>query len=135
MYVVYEITNFHSIDSYPALTNALVGPVKLTKNDDIDKYRYSGYGIGFDGKGFYLHPSGGTGRDVIIFGADMSSSSHIDNKKKDILILEKGPTQGLREHSLSAVKMYLINFTKVSAKFCLSLHWNGANSYLFVNGT
>ena len=52
----------------------------------------------------------------------MSSSTKIDNKGKDILILGKGPTQGLGEHSLSAEKMYSINFTKVNAKFCLSLH-------------
>ena len=65
----------------------------------------------------------------------MSSSSKIDNRGKDILILAKGPTQGLSEHSLSAEKMYSINFTKVNAKFCLSLHYNRANSYVFVNGT
>ena len=82
LYVVYEITNFHHIDSYPTLTTALFGAVKLIKNANIDKYRYSGYGIGFHGKGFYSQPSGGTGRNVIIFGADMSSSSHIDNMKK-----------------------------------------------------
>ena len=45
----------------------------------------------------------------------------------------KGPTQGL-EHTLSAEKMYSINFTEHNKKFCLSLHYNGANSYLFVNG-
>ena len=64
----------------------------------------------------------------------MSSSAHIDNKKKDILVLGKGPTQGL-EHTLTAEKMYSINFTEKNKKFCLSLHYNGANSYLFVNGT
>ena len=64
----------------------------------------------------------------------MSSSSHIDNKKKDILVLGKGPTQGL-EHTLTAEKMYSINFTVTKKKFCLSLHYNGANSYLFANGT
>ena len=63
----------------------------------------------------------------------MSSSAHIDNKKKDILVLGKGPTQGL-EHTLTAEKMYSINFTVTKKKFCLSLHYNGANSYLFVNG-
>ena len=61
----------------------------------------------------------------------MSSSAHIDNKKKDILILGKGPTQGL-EHTLTAEKMYSINFTVTKKKFCLSLHYNGKNSYLFV---
>ena len=64
----------------------------------------------------------------------MSSSSHIDNKKKDILVLGKGPTQGL-EHTLTAEKMNSINFTLMKRKFCLSLHYNGVNSYLFVNGT
>ena len=55
-------------------------------------------------------------------------------EKKDILIHGKSPTQGL-EHTLSAEKLYSINFTKENTKFCLSLHYNGANSYLFVNGT
>ena len=63
----------------------------------------------------------------------MNSSTKIDNRKKDILILGKDPTQGL-EHILTAEKMYSINFCKFQAKFCLSLHYNGANSYLFVNG-
>ena len=77
------------------MTNALFGAVKLTKNVDIDKYKYSEYRIGFDGHGFYSYPSGGTGWSVIIFRVDMSLSSKTDNKGKDILILGKGPTQGL----------------------------------------
>ena len=105
----------------------------MTKNADFDKYKYSGYGIGFDRHRYFCHPSGGTDRNVIIFGVDMSSSIKIDNKKKDILILDKGPTQGL-EHTLSAEKMYSINFTENNKKLCLSLHYNGTNSYLFVNG-
>ena len=64
----------------------------------------------------------------------MNSSIHIDNKGKDISILGKGPTQGLGEHLLTAEKMYSINFFLTENKFCLSLHYNGANSYLFVNG-
>ena len=64
----------------------------------------------------------------------MSSSTHIDNKKKDIFVLGKGPTQRL-EHTLTAEKMYSINFTVTKKKFCLSILYNGANSYLFVNGT
>ena len=65
----------------------------------------------------------------------MNSSIHIDNKKKYILILGKGSTQGLGKHSLTAEKMYSINFTFSSKKLCLSLHYKGANSYLFINGT
>ena len=64
----------------------------------------------------------------------MSSSAHINNKKKDILVLGTGPAQGL-EHTLASAKMYSINFTERNKKFCLSLHYNGANSYLFVNDT
>ena len=64
----------------------------------------------------------------------MSSSIHIDNKGKDILILGLGPTQGLGENPLTAEKMYSINFTVTKKKVCLSLHYNGVNSYSFVNG-
>ena len=63
----------------------------------------------------------------------MNSSIQVDNKRKDILILGIGPTQGLGEHSLTAEKMYSINFTVTNVQFCLSLHYNGENSYLFVN--
>ena len=58
----------------------------------------------------------------------MSSSTKTDNREKYIFILGKGPQQGL-EHTLSAEKMYSINFTENNKKFCLSLHYNGANSY------
>ena len=79
-------------------------------------------------------PSGRFGRNVIIFGVGMSSSVHVHNKGKDILILGKCPTQGLGEHSLTAKKMYSVNFTDNGDKNCLSLHYNGKNSYLFING-
>ena len=65
----------------------------------------------------------------------MSSSVHFDIKGKNILSLSSGPTQGLGEHSLTTEKMYSINFTDAIKTFCLSLHYNGANSYLFVDGT
>ena len=65
----------------------------------------------------------------------MSSSVHTDNKQKDILILGEDPTQGLDGTTLTSEKKYSINFTKSRKKFCLTLHYNGANSYLFVNGT
>ena len=88
----------------------------MTKNVDIDKYGYSGYGIGFDRKSSFSFPSGGIGQNLTIFGVDMSSFAHIDNKKKDILILEKGPTQGL-EHTVTAEKLYSINFTVTKRNF------------------
>ena len=134
IYIVYELGASSSSDSDPTLRNCLFGAVTLTKNADIEKYKYSGYGIGFDRRSSFSFPGGGFGQNVIIFGVDMSSSPHIDYKKKDIIVLGKVPTQGL-EHALTAEKMYSINFTLTRKRFCLSLYYNGAHSYLFVNGT
>ena len=134
IYIVYELGASGSNDNDSTLKNCLFGAVTLTKNADIDKYGYSGYGIGFDRKSSVLFPSGRFGQNVIIFGVDMSSSVHVNNRKKDIIVLGKGPTQGL-EHTLTAEKMYPINFTVTKKKSCLSLHYNEANSYLFIYGT
>ena len=68
--------------------------VRLNKNADIDKYRYSGYGIRLDRKGIFLFPVSGFGQNVIISWVDMSSPVHVDNKGKDILMLGFAPTQG-----------------------------------------
>ena len=65
----------------------------------------------------------------------MSSSVHVDNKGKDILILGEGPTQGLDDTTLTAEAKYPINFTQSGKRFVLSLHYNGSNSFLFVNAT
>ena len=77
----------------------------MTKNVDIDKYGYSGYGIRFDRHGSFSSPDIGLGRNVRIFGVEMSSSTKIHNRKRDILILAKGTTQGF-EQTLSAEKLY-----------------------------
>ena len=134
IYIVYELAASSSHSNDPTIKNCLFGAVTLTKNTDIEKYKYFGYGIGFDRRSSFSFPSGRFYQNVLIFGADMSSSIHIDNKKKDILVLGRGPTQAL-ESTLTAEKMYFINFTVTKKKFCLSFHYNGANSYLFVNGT
>ena len=111
----------------------MFGEVKLTKNAGFDKYKYSVYDIGFR-RGAFSFPAVGFGCNVIIFGVDMSSSVHVDNKKKEILILTEDPTQGLDGTTLTAQKKHLINFIVTRKKFCVSLHDNGSNSYLFVNG-
>ena len=74
------------------LKNCLFGSVKLTKNADPDKCKYSGYEIGFDSRSEFSFTDGSVGKNVIIFGADISSSVHIDNENKDTLILGEGPT-------------------------------------------
>ena len=105
IYFVYEISKNSNISDYLTLENCLSGVVSRTETADIDKYGYSGYGIGFDKHGSFSFPGTGLGINVIIFGVDMSLSIKIDNSKKDILILVKGPTQRL-EHTLSAEQMY-----------------------------
>ena len=75
------------------------------------------------------------GRNIIIFGADKSSSVHFDNKNKDILILGDGPAQGLDDTTLTAETRYPIKFAHTRKRFVLSLHYNGSNSFLFVNAT
>ena len=84
IYIVYELGASSSHNNDPTLKHCLFGAVTLTKNTDVDKYGYSGYGIGFDRSSSFSFPGGGFGQSVLIFGVDMSFSAHIDNKKKDI---------------------------------------------------
>ena len=93
IYIVYELGASSSHDNDPTPKNCLFGAVVLTKKADIDKCGYSGYGIGYDRRPSFLFSGGGFGQNVLIFGVDISCSAHIDNKKKDILILGKRPTQ------------------------------------------
>ena len=106
----------------------------MIKNSDVDKFKYSGYGIGFDSGGSFSHPSGGDDKNVIIFGADLSSSVHANNNVNNILVLGKEFIQGINGTTIYAEKMYSTNFTVDNKRFCLSLHYNGDNSYLLVNG-
>ena len=62
---------------------------KLTKNADLDKYKYSGYGIGFNSRSEFPLPDGTMGKNVIILAADMNLSVHVDSKEKHIFILVK----------------------------------------------
>ena len=88
IYIAYEVGASSSRNNDPTLKNCLFDGVTLTKNTDIDdKYGYSGYGIGFDRRSSFLFPGTGVGQNVLIFAVDMSFSAHIDNKKKDILVL------------------------------------------------
>ena len=81
IFIVYKLNP--TLDNFdPTLEDCLFGAVKLTKNADFDKYKYSGYDIGFDSKGSFLFPDGSFAQNVIIFGAGMSSSVHADKKKR-----------------------------------------------------
>ena len=108
IYIVYEIIRIANINgnkkSNITVQNALFGGLLLTKSANVNKYKYSGYVIGFDRTSRFSFPGGGNGQNLIIFEVDINSSVHVDNKGKDILILGKGPMQRLGEHSLTAEK-------------------------------
>ena len=93
IYNVYEINVHNTNYNYPPLENCLFGAVTLTKNANIDKYGYSGDGIRFDRKGSFSFPGGGYGQNIIIFGVDMSFTTHIDNKKSHINIRNRSNTR------------------------------------------
>ena len=101
-----------NLNRYFTLKNCLFGSVKLTKNAHPDKYKYNGYGIGFDSHSEFLFRDESMEKNVINFGADMSSFVHIDDKNKDILILGKGATQGLDDTILTSEAKYPTNFTQ-----------------------
>ena len=106
----------------------------MVKYADTDKYKYQGHGIGFDSIGTFTHPDGGTCKNVIIFGVDMTESKHANNKTKDVLVLDRCLIQKIDDTTIYAEGMYTPNFAIANKTFCLSLHYNGDDSYLFVNG-
>ena len=83
-YILYEIIKIANINgnrnSNLAVQNELFGAVSLTKNAHVNKYKYSGYRISFDRTSSFSFPGSGYGQNVIVFGVDMNSSIHIDNK-------------------------------------------------------
>ena len=101
---------------------------------DPDNLIYSVWGIGFDRSGTFGHPEGGTARNVIILGVDMSGSVHASSKIQDFLVLSRGLIQLIENTTIYAEKMYSSNFSAENKIFFLSLHYNGDNSFLFVNG-
>ena len=137
IYIAYRldpISNFRSTDY--TIQNALLGAVKITKNaTDISKNKYEGYGICFDEGGTFTKGNITNGRNVIIFGADMSFSTQVTNKATNIYVLADFLVQGIKGTTIYAEGVYKTNFTEVEKKLVLSLHYNGDNSYLFVNGT
>ena len=116
--------------------------MQITKDaTDNSKNDYKGCGICFDERSQFGHTitEGGfthttNGRNVLIFGADMSFSVHATNRANNIYLIGEGLTQGIHDTTLYVEKNYYRNFTYPGKKFVLSLHCNGDNSYFFVNG-
>ena len=143
IYCVYKLDPIASSrDTSYTIQDALFGAMQITKNaTDYDKKNYKGYGICFDERSQFGHTiteNGVThtsnGRNVLIFGADMSFSVHAANKANHIYLMGDGLTRGINDTTIYAEKQYFRNFTEPNVKFVLSLHYNGDDSYLFVNG-
>ena len=134
LYISYTLGHqLRNLNTDFTLGNCLFGSAKLTKNADLDKYKYTGYIIGFGSRSKYLFTDGSYGKNVIIFGADMSSSVHVNNKGINTLILGERPTQGLDDKQQK--QSILLNLHNQEKRLVLSLHYNGSNSFLFVNAT
>ena len=111
LFIVYELERWsRDLNTDFTLKDCLFGAVKLAINPDPDKYKYSGYGIGFDLRSEFSLLDGRMGKNAIIFGVDMSSYLHIDNRKKDILILVKSSTKRLDDTTLIAEAQYQLIF-------------------------
>ena len=141
IYIVYKLDPITSRDTTFTIQNALFGAMQITKNDDTNKYNYKGYGICFDESEEFTHvrkrgnfSDTTTGRNVIIFGVDMSFSKHANNKANNIYVMGKDYIQKINDTKIYAEKMYYRNFTDPGKKFVLRLHYNDNNSYLYVNG-
>ena len=115
------------------MKSCLFRGVKFAKNADPDKYSYSENGIRLNSRLECSFTDGSFDKNVIIFGVDKSSSVH--NIKIDVGILGRLPTQGLDDTLIRAEAEYSMNFSRSNSKFCLSLHYNESNSFLFVSAT
>ena len=142
IYCVYKLDPIDfSRNNKFTIQNALFGAIEISKNANTSKYKYKGYGICFDEseefthvrkEGNFNHTT--PARNVIIFGSDMSFSKHANNKANSIYVMGKDYIQKINDTTIYAEKMFYRNFTDPDHKFILSLHYNGDNSYLFVNG-
>ena len=141
IYIVYKLDPIAlSGDSTFTTQNALFGAMQITKNANTSKYNYKGYGICLDESEQFSHTITECGRahttldrNVIIFGADMSFSKHANNTANNIYVMGKNYVQKINNTAIYTEKMYYRNFTYLGKKFVLSLHYNGDDSYLFVN--
>ena len=89
IYITYKLQKKSNNNPDMTLENCLFGAIKITKDVDVSKYSYSGYGISFDAKGSYTHLKDGNAKNIIVFCADLSGSIHADNRANNILVLGK----------------------------------------------
>ena len=140
IYIVYKLHPLASTrDKSFTIQNALFGAMQITKNaTDNPKNNYKGYGICFDKRSEFGHTitEGGRAhttdaRNVLIFGADMSSSVHATNRANHIYLMGTGLTQGINDTTIYAEKNFYRSFTDFGKKFVLRLHYNGRQELKF----
>ena len=143
IYCVYKLDPMASSrDTSFTIQNALFGAMQITKNaTDNSKNNYKGYGIFLDERSQFGHTimedgraHTTNGRNVLIFGVDMSFSAHTTNRANHIYLMGDGLTQGINDTTLYVEKNYRRNFMDPGKKFIISLHYNGDETYFFVNG-
>ena len=122
-----------SRDDTFTIQNALYGAMEITKNSGASKYACKGFGICFDEGGTFSKENINNRRNLLIFGVHESSLLHANNKANNIYVMGDLFVQGINDTTLYAEKVYSQNFTQASKQFVLSLHYNGDDSYLFVN--
>ena len=113
IYIVYK-TSSKTVNSNFVFRNCLFGAINITNttNSDTDKWKYSGYGVGFDSTGSFTHPDDGkNAKNIIVFGADMSNSRHATKKTQSVLVLGYGLIQKINDTTIYAERMYSPNFT------------------------
>ena len=136
VYICYKLLP-KTINSNKVFKNCLFGAIDAARPNntkDPDNLIYSVWGIGFDRSGTFGHPEGGTARNVIIFGVDMSGSDHASSKTQDFLVLSRGLIQLIENITIYTEKTYSPNFSAENKIFVLSLRYNGDNYFLLVNG-
>ena len=142
-YCVYKLDPIASSrDTSFTIQNALFGAMQITKNaTNNSENNYKGCGICFDERSQFGHTitedgraHTTNGRNVLIFGVDMSFSAHATNRANNIYLMGDGLTQGINDTTLYVEKNYWRNFTDPGKKFTISLHCNGDESYFIVNG-
>ena len=132
IYILFELGASSSHNSDPTLKNCLFGTATLTKNADIDKYKYSGYGNGFDRRSSFSFSSGGFGqnilivdiKNILIFGVDMSSSAHIDNKKRHISCWKRTNTRIRTYFNCRKNVFHSFHSNKKGIWFKFTLQWS-----------
>ena len=108
--------------------------VKLLRNAIKSKFTFNDWAIAFNGEDSWSFGND-FARNIVNFGVDDSPLSHTDDRENNYLVLGEGLTDGINDGTSSAEKklVFSIEFSKANTNFCLSLHYNGDESYLHVN--